>query len=68
MNVVQAPASSPELTWFKSSHSGGDGGECVEVAVGSAAVHVRDTKDRQGPQFSFDRAAWTAFVRFAAGV
>ncbi|MFG2193672.1 DUF397 domain-containing protein [Streptomyces sp. NPDC048639] len=23
----------PELTWFKSSHSGGEGGACVEVAV-----------------------------------
>lgn len=23
----------PELTWFKSSYSTGDGGECIEVAV-----------------------------------
>ncbi|MFD6226467.1 DUF397 domain-containing protein [Streptomyces sp. NPDC060232] len=25
---------STELTWFKSSHSGGDGDACLEVAVG----------------------------------
>ncbi|MFC8450441.1 DUF397 domain-containing protein [Kitasatospora sp. NPDC057223] len=57
-----------ELMWFKSSHSGGEGGECVEIAVDPAAVHVRDSKDRQGPQFAFDRAEWAAFVRFVAQV
>ncbi|MCX5209886.1 DUF397 domain-containing protein [Kitasatospora sp. NBC_00240] len=54
------------LAWIKSSHSAGDGGECVEVALGSDVVHVRDSKDRQGPQFAFAREEWAAFVRFAA--
>ncbi|MFF7213233.1 DUF397 domain-containing protein [Streptomyces sp. NPDC008238] len=51
--------------WFKSLHSGSDGGECVEVAVGPAAVHVRDSKDRSGPVLAFDPEAWTAFLAFA---
>ncbi|MEV5885370.1 DUF397 domain-containing protein [Streptomyces sp. NPDC052020] len=31
-----------ELRWFKSTRSGGDGGECVGIAV-DAAIHVRDS-------------------------
>ncbi|UNO44121.1 DUF397 domain-containing protein [Streptomyces sp. MST-110588] len=27
-----SPSTSPELTWFKSSHSSDQGGACVEVA------------------------------------
>ncbi|MEU1802602.1 DUF397 domain-containing protein [Streptomyces sp. NPDC019937] len=53
---------SSELAWFKSSYSGGDGGECVEVATCSDTIHVRDSKDRQGPQLAFSPAAWTAFI------
>ncbi|MET7678432.1 DUF397 domain-containing protein [Streptomyces seoulensis] len=33
-----------ELTWFKSSYSAGDGGQCVEVAACPATIHVRDSK------------------------
>jgi len=56
-----------ELTWFKSSHSGSEGGECVEVAPCSdATVHVRDSKDPQGPVLTFSAAAWSAFVTYAA--
>ncbi|MGK4584386.1 DUF397 domain-containing protein [Kitasatospora sp. HPMI-4] len=53
-------------TWFKSSHSGGEGGECVEVALATDAVLVRDSKDEHGPQLSFTPEEWTAFVPFAA--
>lgn len=51
--------------WFKSSHSGSDGGDCVEVALGPASVRVRDSKDRSGPVLAFEPDAWTAFVAFA---
>ncbi|MET8573998.1 DUF397 domain-containing protein [Streptomyces sp. NPDC005012] len=50
------------LHWFKSTYSGGDGGECVEVAVDAAVVRVRDSKDRGGPRLAFTRGAWTGFV------
>ena len=34
--------------WRKSSRSGGNGGNCVEVGFGFDAVGIRDTKDRDG--------------------
>lgn len=52
--------------WIKSSYSGSDGGQCVEVAACPAAVHVRDSKDRNGPTLTFAPDAWAAFVAFAA--
>ncbi|MEU2898994.1 DUF397 domain-containing protein [Streptomyces sp. NPDC001273] len=58
MNTEQ-PA---QLNWFKSSHSGDEGGECVEVAADATAIHVRDSKERGGPQIAFARSAWTGFV------
>ncbi|MDF6017688.1 DUF397 domain-containing protein [Streptomyces sp. JH34] len=32
MTVRRTEPTAPELEWFKSSYSTGDGGECVEVA------------------------------------
>jgi hypothetical protein len=55
----------PELAWFKSSYSTGDGGECVEVAVRPHIVHVRDSKDIARPGLAVEAAAWDAFVGFA---
>lgn len=57
--------SATDLLWFKSSYSGTDGDNCVEVAVSSegvAAVHVRDSKDVALPHLSVSRAAWASFV------
>jgi Domain of unknown function (DUF397) len=52
--------------WRKSSHSGSDGGNCVEVAAHPGAIHVRDSKDPEGPALTFDPSAWSAFTSFAA--
>ncbi|MFH8711700.1 DUF397 domain-containing protein [Streptomyces zaomyceticus] len=60
--------STADLAWFKSSYSGGEGGNCVEVATHPSAVHVRDSKDPHGPQFAVSPAAWAAFVGVASGV
>ncbi len=51
--------------WRKSSTSG-DGG-CVEVRVVAERVHVRDTKDREGPALAFTHAEWRAFVSGVRG-
>ncbi|MFE6747759.1 DUF397 domain-containing protein [Kitasatospora purpeofusca] len=59
---------SSELVWFKSSYSGPDGGECVEVAEATSAVLVRDSKDKSGPRLTFSPAAWEAFVEFTQSV
>nr|WP_218826023.1 DUF397 domain-containing protein [Actinomadura mexicana] len=36
--------------WRESSYSGGTGGECVELAVVSGHVLLRDSKDPDGPR------------------
>ncbi|GAB7180565.1 DUF397 domain-containing protein [Kitasatospora sp. Ki12] len=49
--------------WRKSSYSGNDGGNCIEVAPGfPGLVPVRDSKDPHGPALVFPAAAWEAFV------
>ncbi|QDN77364.1 DUF397 domain-containing protein [Streptomyces sp. S1A1-8] len=65
MNVEAATGSVPELAWFKSSYSGAEGGQCVEVAACPEAVHVRDSKDKGGPILSFTSEGWAAFVKFS---
>ncbi|MCM2428493.1 DUF397 domain-containing protein [Streptomyces sp. RKAG337] len=52
--------------WRKSTHSGGEGGECVEVAIHPTTVHIRDSKDPQGPALAVPAYSWAAFVAFAA--
>jgi hypothetical protein len=51
-----------ESNWRKSSYSGSNGGECVEVASTAGSVLVRDTTDRSGPVLAFTADAWLAFV------
>ncbi|MFH9243776.1 DUF397 domain-containing protein [Streptomyces anulatus] len=56
---------SVDLRWFKSSYSdSSNGSECVEVAAAPDAVHVRDSKNLQGPRLTVARAAWEAFVPY----
>ncbi|MFF0077163.1 DUF397 domain-containing protein [Streptomyces sp. NPDC005494] len=56
-----------ELAWFKSSYSGSQGDDCVEIAFAEQDVHVRDSKDMSRPAFAIGRAEWQPFVKFAAG-
>ncbi len=51
-----------DVTWRKSSYSGGSGGNCVEVADPAGHVLVRDSKDRQGDMLSVPADAWRAFA------
>ncbi|MGW1883130.1 DUF397 domain-containing protein [Streptomyces sp. NPDC001970] len=51
-----------DLNWFKSSYSGSEGGDCVEVAANSSAVHIRDSKTPDGPVLTVSPATWAAFV------
>lgn len=55
-----------ELTnarWRKSTRSGQNGGNCVEVAGNlTGVVAVRDSKHPSGPVLGFPPAAWSAFV------
>ncbi|KAA0929776.1 MULTISPECIES: DUF397 domain-containing protein [Streptomyces] len=57
-----------ELAWFKSSYSdGNEGDSCVELATTPGTVHVRDSKDVDGPRLAFSPTAWSAFVPYTAG-
>ncbi len=51
------------LRWRKSSYSGPDNGDCIEVADGVPGVMpVRDSKDRGRSPLLFPVEAWGAFV------
>jgi hypothetical protein len=50
-----------ESVWRKSSYSGDNGGECIEVAT-AGAVLVRDTTDRNGTVLAFSADAWQGFI------
>lgn len=67
MTVRCTEPTAPELEWFKSSYSTGDGGECVEFAAGAAHVHVRDSKQISGPVLTIAPGAWAGFVKLVAG-
>jgi hypothetical protein len=65
MNTAESSAIASDLAWFKSSYSGAEGGDCVEVASGTGVVHIRDSKAVAGPAICVSRKAWLGFVREA---
>jgi Domain of unknown function (DUF397) len=49
--------------WRKSSYSGGNGGNCVEVALNlPGVVAVRDSKNPAGPALAFTPHEWRTFL------
>jgi hypothetical protein len=57
------------LSWRKSTYSSGDGDDCVEVAVAVAlphTIHIRDSKNTDGPQLALSPAAWAEFLPYAS--
>ncbi|AIA04865.1 toxin-antitoxin system toxin subunit [Streptomyces noursei ZPM] len=51
--------------WGKSSYSGSDGGQCVEISPSFASaevIPVRDSKVPQGPTLVFPADGWASFV------
>jgi hypothetical protein len=55
------------LTWRKSSRSGGDNGQCVEMACPVDRRLVRDSKNVSGPTLAFGPAAVGAFLSAIKG-
>ncbi|MFG1686099.1 DUF397 domain-containing protein [Nonomuraea sp. NPDC049269] len=50
-------------TWIKSSYSGSNGGNCVEVArLSGKRRGVRDSKNPAGPALVFTPSEWDAFI------
>ncbi|MFI6487670.1 DUF397 domain-containing protein [Streptomyces sp. NPDC050564] len=57
-----------ELKWFKSSYSSSsEAGDCVEIAPTPTTIHIRDSKNPQGPRLALAPTAWADFVTFASG-
>ncbi|MGW7524845.1 DUF397 domain-containing protein [Streptomyces sp. NPDC054783] len=63
------------IRWFKSSYSSSsDPDSCVEVALDWATpaptattIHIRDSKQTDGPRLTVTPLAWTEFVSYASG-
>lgn len=56
---------STDLHWFKSSYSGGQGGECVEVALTPTTIHIRDSKSTDhgmGATVRITPTTWSDFI------
>jgi len=52
-----------DAVWRKSSRSGGNGGQCVEVADNlPEMIAVRDSKNPDGPKLLFTPTQWKSFV------
>lgn len=52
-----------ELTWRKSSRSGSNGNQCVEVArTPSRTIATRDSKNPNGPTLQFDQPEFRRFL------
>jgi hypothetical protein len=49
-------------TWRKSSHSGSNGGNCIEITTTPDAVAVRDSNDPYGPVLTFVGQDWQRFA------
>lgn len=48
--------------WRKSTYSGSNGSNCVEVAASTNVVLVRDTKNRTAAPLAVAPSAWTRFA------
>jgi hypothetical protein len=53
---------SATIQWFTSSYSSNEGGNCVEVASHTSAVHVRDSKTPDGPILTVAADTWSDFL------
>lgn len=51
-----------QVTWRKSSYSGPEGSDCVEVAFVLSGVGVRDSKAPTVGELAFPISIWHAFL------
>ncbi|MEU9283764.1 DUF397 domain-containing protein [Streptomyces sp. NPDC048275] len=59
--------STRELQWFKSSYSSSsEPGDCVEIAVAPATIHIRDSKTPAAPHLTVAATTWTDFLTYAS--
>ncbi|GAA1078130.1 DUF397 domain-containing protein [Nocardiopsis metallicus] len=56
-----------ELTFHKSSYSGGQTQDCVKVAELPTGAAVRDTQNRSLGALTFPSSEWAALAKIAQG-
>ncbi|MDQ1049006.1 DUF397 domain-containing protein [Streptomyces sp. V4I2] len=61
-DIAPPTAESSTARWRKSSYSGGEGNECVEVADLRTRVALRDSKVPQGDTLTISADAFATFV------
>jgi hypothetical protein len=66
MTAHRIPDASVLTNWRKSSYSGSENQNCVEVASADGCIATRDSKNPTGPALLFTQDAWTSFVRDVA--
>ncbi|MFC5724063.1 DUF397 domain-containing protein [Streptomyces gamaensis] len=66
MNAEPLVGTEVESGWAKSSYSGTDELQCVEVGTGADTVRIRDSKTPASRHLAFTPAAWTRFVDHTA--
>ncbi|MFI2635582.1 DUF397 domain-containing protein [Streptomyces collinus] len=55
------------MQWRKSTYSGDQGGQCLEVAeTPHATIAIRDSKTPAGPILTLDPATFTTFVNWTS--
>ncbi|MGQ4414429.1 DUF397 domain-containing protein [Streptomyces sp. SAS_269] len=55
------------LNWFKSSYSSGsEADSCLEVAPTPSTIHIRDSKQDDGPLLTVAPVTWATFVAYAS--
>ncbi|MGX5214886.1 DUF397 domain-containing protein [Streptomyces violaceus] len=63
MSDIATPPNEPTaVAWFKSSHSGGEGNECVEIASLGRGVTLRDSKLPDGNTLTVSTGAFAVFI------
>lgn len=63
--MITEQSQAAPFQWFKSSYSGGAGGECIEIAPTPATIHIRDSKSPALGTLAVPPAAWSAFLGLA---
>jgi hypothetical protein len=58
--ATPGPDNDDDLRWFKSRYSAAGG--CLEVAITSRRVHVRDSKDPHAGTLIFSWTRWATFI------
>ncbi|MFC9506712.1 DUF397 domain-containing protein [Streptomyces sp. NPDC057002] len=50
--------------WRKSTYSGDQGGQCLEIAEAPTTIAIRDSKNPAGPILTLDPATFTTFINW----